>query len=46
MTSQPIPLVDLKAQYTTIKAEIDSVVAEVLNSCAFIGGRFVEQRSL
>ncbi len=43
MTSQPIPLVDLKAQYTTIKAEIDSVVAEVLNSCAFIGGRFVEQ---
>ncbi len=43
MTMIPIPLVDLKAQYNTIKAEIDSVVAEVLNSCAFVGGRYVEQ---
>ena len=43
MIVTPIPLVDLKAQYQTIKAEIDSAVAEVLDSCAFIGGRYVEQ---
>lgn len=37
-----IPLVDLKAQYSTIKDEIDPVVADVLGSCAFIGGKHVK----
>jgi dTDP-4-amino-4,6-dideoxygalactose transaminase len=33
-----IPFVDLKAQYAAIKGEIDSAIAEVITSCAFIGG--------
>jgi len=37
-----IPLVDLKAQYHSIKAEIDSAVSEVLESCQFILGPRVE----
>lgn len=37
-----IPLVDLKAQYKTIKKEILSKVQEVLESCAFIQGKYVE----
>ena len=37
-----IPLVDLKAQYRSIQSEIDPVVAEVLGSCAFIGGPYVK----
>jgi dTDP-4-amino-4,6-dideoxygalactose transaminase len=36
-----IPLVDLKAQYHSIKAEIDAAVAGVLESSAFILGREV-----
>jgi dTDP-4-amino-4,6-dideoxygalactose transaminase len=38
-----IPLVDLKSQYLSIKVEIDAAVQNVLNSGAFIGGKFVEQ---
>jgi dTDP-4-amino-4,6-dideoxygalactose transaminase len=34
-----LPLVDLKAQYAGIKAEIDAAMAEVLNQTAFIGGQ-------
>lgn len=34
-----IPFVDLKAQYQSIKAEIDEAMAEVLNQTAFIGGK-------
>lgn len=34
-----IPLVDLRAQYATIKAEIDDAIAEVIADSAFIGGR-------
>lgn len=34
-----LPLVDLKAQYAGIKAEIDAAIAEVLNQTAFIGGQ-------
>ena len=37
-----IPLVDLKAQYETIKSEIDGVIAEVLDSSQFILGPKVE----
>ncbi|MGB4549562.1 MAG: DegT/DnrJ/EryC1/StrS family aminotransferase [Syntrophales bacterium] len=36
-----IPLVDLKAQYNTIKDEIDQVIADVLSQSAFIGGPYV-----
>jgi len=37
-----IPLVDLKAQYESIKEEIDAAIAEVISKTAFIGGPFVE----
>ena len=37
-----IPLVDLKAQYESIKGEIDDALAEVLASCQFILGPKVE----
>jgi dTDP-4-amino-4,6-dideoxygalactose transaminase len=33
-----IPLVDLKAQYESIKAEIDSAIDSVIRDCSFIGG--------
>ncbi len=33
-----LQMVDLKTQYQHIKADIDREVAEVLNSCMFIGG--------
>ena len=36
-----IQLVDLKAQYETIKNEIDSVIKEVVSETAFIGGQHV-----
>jgi dTDP-4-amino-4,6-dideoxygalactose transaminase len=38
-----IPLVDLKAQYESIKEEIDAAIAAVLRDAAFIGGRFVRE---
>lgn len=38
----PIPLVDLRAQYATIKPDIDAAIARVLASCAFAGGPEVE----
>jgi dTDP-4-amino-4,6-dideoxygalactose transaminase len=33
-----VPLLDLKAQYATIRAEIEPVVKEVIESQYFIGG--------
>ncbi len=33
-----IPLIDLKAQYSNIKAEIDQAIRGVIDSTAFIGG--------
>ncbi len=33
-----IPLLDLKAQYNTIKADIDKAIAEVLELQMFING--------
>lgn len=38
-----VPLLDLKAQYATIKAEVDGAVAEVFESQHFILGPKVEQ---
>lgn len=37
-----IPFVDLKAQYNSIKNEIDQAMAEVLAKTAFIGGPFAK----
>ena len=33
-----VPLLDLKAQYATIRSEIEPAVQEVLESQVFIGG--------
>lgn len=38
-----IPLVDLKAQYISIKGEIDAAVAAVLTETAFVGGKFARK---
>lgn len=37
-----IPFLDLKAQYESIKDEINEAIQQVLNSCAFAGGPFAE----
>jgi dTDP-4-amino-4,6-dideoxygalactose transaminase len=37
-----IPFVDLKAQYESIKNEIDSAISEVISKSAFVGGPYVE----
>ncbi|MCM3871429.1 MAG: DegT/DnrJ/EryC1/StrS family aminotransferase [Pyrinomonadaceae bacterium] len=37
-----IPLVDLRAQYLTIKEEIDAAISEVVESCQFVLGEKVE----
>jgi dTDP-4-amino-4,6-dideoxygalactose transaminase len=37
-----IPFVDLKAQYESIKDEIDTAIADVIAQTAFIGGPFVK----
>ncbi len=37
-----VPFVDLKAQYLSIKEEIDEAVQSVIAECAFVGGRFVK----
>ena len=38
-----VPFVDLKAQYRSIKAEIDSAMEAVFESGQFVGGRIVHQ---
>lgn len=38
-----VPFVDLKAQYLSIKPEIDKAIATVLNETSFIGGPSVKQ---
>jgi len=38
-----IPFVDLKAQYESIKAEVDGAIASVINQTSFIGGEIVNQ---
>jgi dTDP-4-amino-4,6-dideoxygalactose transaminase len=39
---QNVPLIDLHAQYVSIKAEIDEVIAAVIADSAYIRGPFVE----
>ena len=36
-----IPFVDLKAQYNSIKDEVDKAIDEVISNTAFVGGPFV-----
>ena len=38
-----IPFVDLKAQYNSIKSEIDSAIFNVLNETNFIGGKPIKE---
>jgi dTDP-4-amino-4,6-dideoxygalactose transaminase len=37
-----VPFNDLRAQYHTIKPEIDAAVAEVLESCRYVGGPYLD----
>lgn len=37
-----VPFLDLKAQYESIKPEINDAIQQVLDSCAFAGGPFVQ----
>lgn len=38
-----VPFVDLKAQYNSLKSEIDSAIHSVIEETAFIRGKFVEE---
>lgn len=38
-----IPFVDLKAQYLSIKGDIDNAIQNVISETAFIGGHYVKQ---
>lgn len=38
-----IPFVDLKAQYQSIKTEIDEAIQEVISNTAFISGKYAKQ---
>jgi dTDP-4-amino-4,6-dideoxygalactose transaminase len=38
-----IPFVDLKAQYLSIKLDIDNAIQNVISETAFIGGKYVKQ---
>jgi dTDP-4-amino-4,6-dideoxygalactose transaminase len=37
-----VPFVDLKAQYQSLKSEIDPAIQTVLSETAFVGGKYVE----
>lgn len=37
-----VPFVDLKAQYESIKTEIDTAISNVITETAFIGGKYVK----
>ncbi len=41
-----VPFVDLKAQYLSIKTEIDTAIFNVINETAFIGGKYVQEFEL
>ncbi len=43
---EQIPFVDLKAQYQSIKEEIDSAISNVLDNSSFIGGEGLNRFSL
>src|SRR5688500_6644242 len=38
-----VPFVDLKAQYQSIKTQIDSAISEVIDETSFIGGEHVKK---
>lgn len=38
-----IPFVDLKAQYISIKSEIDQAIQDVVSSCAFVQGKYCKE---
>jgi dTDP-4-amino-4,6-dideoxygalactose transaminase len=38
-----VPFLDLKAQYASIKSDIDAAIAGVVESCGFIGGETVRR---
>ncbi len=38
-----VPFLDLKAQHDPIRDEINAAISQVVDSCAFAGGPFVEQ---
>lgn len=38
-----VPFVDLKAQYQSIKTDMDAAIANVINETAFIGGKYVKE---
>lgn len=38
-----VPFVDLKAQYHSIKNEIDTAISNVIGETAFIGGKYVKE---
>lgn len=40
MVVMKIPFVDLKAQYLSLKDELDAAIAQVVSETAFIGGRY------
>jgi dTDP-4-amino-4,6-dideoxygalactose transaminase len=42
-SSMKVPFVDLQAQYTAIKNEIDQAIADVIGKAAFIGGPCVNR---
>ncbi|GAH12999.1 unnamed protein product [marine sediment metagenome] len=37
-----IPFVDLKAQYESIKEEIDQAILDVILDSAFVGGKYIK----
>ena len=41
--TQPVPMVDLKAQYERLRPEIDAAVARVIESSQFVGGEEVRR---
>ena len=43
VTAMTVPFVDLKAQYASIKDEIDAAIAAVIGKTAFIGGPFAKE---
>jgi dTDP-4-amino-4,6-dideoxygalactose transaminase len=42
-TTISVPFVDLKAQYVSIKEEVDAAIAAVIGDTAFVGGPFVHE---
>src|SRR5262245_49660214 len=42
-TAMKISFVDLKAQYDSIKPEVDAAIAAVIKQTAFIGGPYVKE---